>query len=220
MIRRILRVITTRILIVKLTAFTTHRTFFRQLDIVGQTGHVFAAPQQPWPFPIFSLLPQHLSNLVRVSSKLMMPQDQARCQNSYPTFSQHQPLYISSAAYKAWFCTKFKITGGYVRKYLVRTFFLFNPICKLIVSDHSKEIPDPSSDADSRVVPDDQRKRITVRACQWCRSINCPGNSDISSCKIECKVACKNCGRFTGCRGRERRRQWENVVAKNYLVIL
>jgi hypothetical protein len=43
-----------------------------QLDMVQQTTgshvHVFAAPQQPFPH-----FPQHLSNLIRVSSKLVMP---------------------------------------------------------------------------------------------------------------------------------------------------
>lgn len=52
-----------------------------------------------------------------------------------------------------------------------------------------------------RVVPQDKRKRNTVRTCRRCRKAECPGNSDISKCPEVCIVPCIKCGQFTGCRG-------------------
>jgi hypothetical protein len=52
-----------------------------------------------------------------------------------------------------------------------------------------------------RVVPEASRKRSSVRTCRRCHQAECPGNSDILNCPIECTVPCAKCARTTGCRG-------------------
>jgi hypothetical protein len=52
-----------------------------------------------------------------------------------------------------------------------------------------------------RVVPETERKRFSIRTCRRCHQSQCPGNSDILNCPIECTVPCIKCGRTTGCRG-------------------
>jgi len=128
-------------------------------------------------FPIFSLLPQHLSNLVRVSSKSVMPKTKQGVRRLFHLLSTPTSLYLVHSLWSPilhevqnhWICLK------------IPCMYLF-----------------PSDAEWFQII---SRSEKTVRACRRCRSTSCPGNSDVSNCKMECKVACKNCGRFTGCRG-------------------
>jgi hypothetical protein len=52
-----------------------------------------------------------------------------------------------------------------------------------------------------RVIPENERKRTTLRTCRRCQRSECPGNSDILNCPFPSTVPCKTCKRLTNCRG-------------------
>jgi hypothetical protein len=64
------------------------------------------------------------------------------------------------------------------------------------------------------MVPEEQRKRTTVRSCRRCQKTTCPGNSDILKCPEPCAVPCKTCLRTEGCRGVDKGRKCTYVAAK------
>jgi hypothetical protein len=52
-----------------------------------------------------------------------------------------------------------------------------------------------------RVIPENERKRTTLRTCRRCQRSECPGNSNILNCPFPSTVPCKTCKRLTNCRG-------------------
>lgn len=52
-----------------------------------------------------------------------------------------------------------------------------------------------------RIIPENERKRTTLRTCRRCQRQECSGNSDILNCPFPSTVPCKTCKRLTNCRG-------------------